>query len=214
MPPPSLFYDIHVLSYTVIDVENEVRHSIDHHRMAIIIPGSCWPYGDTIQQCWPGYVCLDRDSLTQSPLVSNWSPNRSQSPPTANLHLLPFFLLHILIKRHATRLSECAVTFPAYTHIQLVPTPSKILWSDSSHPTLFMFGIFQAEERDERIRETKEQLQVIMWKMWVLFVGFESVACENRFLIVNGLCRWRWLYLLYAITLTRALIYSQCLFLC
>jgi len=117
MPLPSpmtLFYDIHVLSYTVIDVENKVRHSIDHHRMAIIIPGSCWPYGNTIQQCWPGYVCLYRDSLTQSPLISNWSPNRSQSPPTANLHLLPVLLLHILIKGHATRLSECAVTFPAY----------------------------------------------------------------------------------------------------
>jgi len=97
MPPPSpmtLFYEIHVLSYTVIDVEDEVRHSIDHHRMAIITPGSCWPYGNTIQQCWPRYVCLYRDSLTQSPLISNWSPNRSQSPPTANLHLLPFLLPH------------------------------------------------------------------------------------------------------------------------
>jgi len=61
-----------------------------------------------------------------------------------------------------------------------------------------MFGIFQTD-RGERIRETGEQLQfVIMWKMWVLFVGFQSVACENRFLIVNGLCRW--LYSLYAVT--------------
>jgi len=50
--------------------------------------------GNTIQQCWPGNVCLYRDSLTQSPLISNWSPNRSQSPLTANLHLLPFLLPH------------------------------------------------------------------------------------------------------------------------
>jgi len=46
MPPPSpmppFYINIHVLSYTVIfDIDNEVRHFINHHRMAIMIPGSC-----------------------------------------------------------------------------------------------------------------------------------------------------------------------------
>ena len=41
-PMPLFYVNIHALSYTVIfDIDNEVRHFINHHRMAIMIPGSC-----------------------------------------------------------------------------------------------------------------------------------------------------------------------------
>jgi len=75
-PMPLFYVNIHALSYTVIfDIDNEVRHFINHHRMAIMIPGSCWLDRNTIQQWGPGYVCC---TLSQSSLMSDWFTNRSQ----------------------------------------------------------------------------------------------------------------------------------------
>ena len=115
----------------VIDVENEGRHSIDHHRVAIIIPGSCWPHGNTIQQCWPGYVRLYCNSLTRF-LIDQVSV-AAHSKPT--FITIPFTTHFDTIKGHATRLSECAVTFPAYildTHIGPNAFENSLTWRPDS----------------------------------------------------------------------------------
>jgi len=116
-PPPSFCVNIHALSYTIIfGVLTSTLTSTSYQSSQDSYHNLHLTHGGTIQQWGLEYVCLSRNSLSQFPFISHWSPTRSQSPLTENLiTIIAFINIPIAthaIKGHATHFSECVVPFP------------------------------------------------------------------------------------------------------
>ena len=82
------------------------QHTIDHHMMAIVC-GEYLAHVDCMEVRFNNEGVFVH-ALSQSPLISNWFPNSSHSPLTANLVIIiafidiPIATHHDTIKEHAT----------------------------------------------------------------------------------------------------------------
>ena len=160
MPPLSSFcVNIHALSYAVIfGILTSISYQSSqdsHHNLRLT-------HGGTIQQWGPEYVCLSHSFLSQISL--DWSPNKSQSPPTENLITIVAFInipiaIHDdAIKGHVTRFTECVVLFP--THISSVSNTlrNSLIWRlNALHSVRYLSGRRRGWEkmRDKNILVVK-----------------------------------------------------------
>jgi len=134
-----------------LDVKNEVRHSIDHHRMAIVIYESYLAHVDHMEVQFNNEgLNMFVHALSQSPFIPEQVSIAASSKPANPITIIPFINIPI-----ATHQGTC---YPFYwvpcavprvyisSHMQVVSTLSEIL----SYVIRFMFGIFQVENRRNR----------------------------------------------------------------
>jgi len=131
------------------------QHTIDHHMMTIIVCGEYLAHVDCMEVRFNNEGVFVH-ALSQSLLISNWFPNSSHSPLTANLVIIIAFIDIPIATHHNTcyLFYWCVVPFPAYP----------VIYKWSQHLRKFfhiktgfisnvldsaMFGIFHAEDGNE-----------------------------------------------------------------